>query len=281
MRVEVIPKGLITLTVGGKTYTVENAISNYTQITMLNLLSQRGCSTTYSCLQVKAVALYDQNNSLIKVLTSPSYSDGKSSGYYYVYSTFTDNSSDAYAVYSLKLFGLPTGWPDQQGNYYELAKTTLSSGVQKPSTQSLLVSWGLGVKMATSNYDTGFADDFTLAFYGALVNAYQRLQGGLNLALYDPNISFIKYLGSPSINVGGGGGQPYTVTLSFTDSTTESYTIQRAVLLGATASGNLYYMTVYLSTPVSKGTSPSLINLTISLPYAYLVNTTGVPPTYS
>jgi hypothetical protein len=281
MRVEIIPRGLITLKVGDKTYTVENAISNYTQITMLNLLSQRGCTNTYPCLQVKAVALYDQNNSLIKVLTAPSYSDGTAGGYYYVYSKFADSGTDTYTVYALKLFALPTGWPDQQSNYYEIAKTTLSSGVQKPSTQSLTVAWGLGVKLSTSNTDTGFLTAFTTQFYNAIVNGSGALSGTYNLDIYDPNNNIIKTLSPGSVSTGGGGGQPYTVTISFTDTSSTSYSIQRAVLYGLTASSRYDYMNVYLTTPVSKGTSPATVNLTISLPYAYLVSSSGVPSTYS
>jgi hypothetical protein len=193
MKVDVIPRGLITLTVGGKTYTIENTISNYAQITMLNLLSQRGCSNTYSCLQVKAVALYDQNNSLIKVLKSPSYSGNTAGGYYYVYSKFVDDSSDTYTVYALKLFGLPTGWPDQQDNYYELAKTPLSSGVQKPSTQTMTVSWGLGVKISTVNNETGFLASFTTQFSNAIMNGSGSLSGAYNLDIYDSSNNIITF----------------------------------------------------------------------------------------
>ncbi len=281
MRVEVMPKGVVKVIVGDKVYIIENEISNYTQITMLNLLSQRGCTYTYPCLQVKAVALYDPNKSLIKVLTSPSYSSGTSGGYFYVYSQFTDNSADSYTVSALKLFGLPTGWPDQQSNYYELARTTLSAQVQKPSTQTLTVAWGLGIKLSSTYTETGFLKGFTTPFENAIMNGYGSISGAYNIDIYDPNNNIIKTIGYSSISTGGGGTQPYTVTISFTDSTDASYTVQRARLFSATTEARYDIMNVYLSTPVSKGTSPATINLTISLPFAYNVTTTGIPSTYS
>jgi len=124
-----------------------NSCSNYYAETIQALLL--GLCSSYSspdakCRKADALAIYDNNGSLKKVLYNPSVTWTQVGNDYYVDLLFTDSSTDYYNATYIKLYGRNKNDPQQSSYYYELVKMQLQNSINKSGSDTLKIHVSIG-----------------------------------------------------------------------------------------------------------------------------------------
>jgi hypothetical protein len=131
-----------------------NSCSNYYAETIQALLLGSCSSSTNpdkKCRKADALAIYDNNGNYVKTIYNPSVTWVQVGSDYYVDLMFTDNSSDSYNAYYVKLYGRNMNDPQQSSSYYELVKLQMSSGVSKAGTDTLKIHVSIGFPVFNSS----------------------------------------------------------------------------------------------------------------------------------
>jgi len=131
-----------------------NSCSNYYAETIQSLLLGLCSSSTNpdkKCRKADALAIYDNNGNYVKTIYNPSVTWIQVGSDYYVDLMFTDNSSDSYNAYYVKLYGRNMNDPQQGSSYYELVKLQMSSGVSKAGTDTLKIHVSIGFPVFNSS----------------------------------------------------------------------------------------------------------------------------------